>query len=149
MRRREFITLMGGGSVGMTLVGLAAAIEAITGLFLIISPSLLVWLLLGAELSSPGQALGRVAGFALLALACACWPRKTEPSTAAPALAIYNVLTTIYLFFLGIGGELVGVLLWPAVAMHAGLAILLLRTRLFSNRAGSLTVALHESAHGD
>jgi hypothetical protein len=73
----------------MTLVGLAAAIEAITGLFLIISPSLLVWLLLGAELSSPGQALGRVAGFALLALACACRSTsKIETSTTAPLSSV-------------------------------------------------------------
>ena len=41
----------------------------VTGLVLIIRPSLFVWLLFAAELSEAGQALGRLAGFALLALA--------------------------------------------------------------------------------
>jgi hypothetical protein len=117
------------------LVALAAAIEAGTGLILMVRPSALVWLLLGADLSQAGQALGRIAGFALLSLGWACWPKQEAASgtTAAPlALLIYNLLVTIYLVALGIGGELVGMLLWPAVAIHAVLSIILVRTRFFS-----------------
>ena len=40
---------------------------------------------------------------------------------------IYNLLATIYLLYLGVGGKLVGTLLWPAVALHAILTILLTR----------------------
>jgi len=116
------------------LVALAAAIEAGTGLILIIQPSALVWLLLGADLSQAGQALGRIAGFALLSLGWACWPKREAASgtTAAPlALLIYNLLVTIYLAALGVGGELVGMLLWPAVGIHAALSIILVRARFF------------------
>jgi hypothetical protein len=45
-------------------------------------------------------------------------------------MLIYNTLVTIYLAYLGIGGELVGILLWPAVALHAVLTGLLGYTRL-------------------
>jgi hypothetical protein len=45
------------------------------------------------------------------------------------ALLIYNLLTAIYLSYLGIGRELVGMLLWLAVVLHAGLAILFIRMR--------------------
>ena len=31
----------------------------------------------------------------------------------------YNALATLYLVYLGIGGEWVGRLLWPAVVLHA------------------------------
>src|SRR5262249_2663667 len=88
---------------------------------LIIRPSALVWLLLGTDLSQAGQALGRIAGFALLSLGLVCWPKREAASgtTAAPlALLIYNLLVTIYLAALGVSGELVGMLLWPAVAIH-------------------------------
>jgi hypothetical protein len=45
------------------LLGVAATLEAATGLPLMIHPPLVVRLLLGADLSGPGVALGRVAGF--------------------------------------------------------------------------------------
>jgi hypothetical protein len=116
------------------VISVAAAIEAATGVVLIIRPSALVWLLLGADLSPAGQALGRVAGFALVSLGWACWPRSetaNERTRAPLALLIYNLLTTSYLSYLGVGGELAGVLLWPAVAVHAALSIFLIRILFF------------------
>jgi hypothetical protein len=50
----------------------AAAIEAAaTSLLLIVSPALFAWLLLDAEITEPGQALGRLAGIVLLGFASA------------------------------------------------------------------------------
>ena len=118
----------------MTLVAFSAVIEALTGLVLMVQPSLLARLLLGAELSQPGQAVGRVAGFALLSLAWACWPRRgsANSSDAGPAaLLIYNLLTALFLAYLGIGGGLAGILLWPAVLLHAVLSILFAGERFF------------------
>jgi hypothetical protein len=46
------------------------------------------------------------------------------------ALLIYNLLATIYLAYLGFSGQLVGILLWPAVAVHVLLSILLGRAWL-------------------
>jgi hypothetical protein len=102
-------------------------------LLLIIRPSLFVWLLFGAELSAAGDALGRLAGFALLALALACWPGPgiaAQSIAAFRALLLFSLLTTVYLLYLGIGSGPVGPLLWPASALHAGVAIFLGRSLL-------------------
>ncbi len=48
-------------------------------------------------------------------------------------MTTYSLLVTLYLVFLGAGGEWVGPLLWPAVALHAVLTLLLART-WFSRR---------------
>ena len=112
------------------LLGLAAILEAATGLALTVQPSLVTRLLLGDGVSGAGVALGRVAGFALLSLGLACWPglESAGANTAAlRALLTYNLLVTLYLAYLGIGGRSVGSLLWPAVAIHAVLTILLAR----------------------
>ena len=63
-------------------------------------------------------AIGRVAGIALLSLGVGCWMGRHEPgiSSALTAMLVYNLLVTIYLISLGIGGELVGILLWSAIA---------------------------------
>jgi hypothetical protein len=117
----------------------AAAVEAAaTGLVLIISPPLFAWLIFGATFSAPGEALARLAGIALLGVALPAWP--ASPATSTPpsvtrALLIYNVLATIYLAYLGLAGQLVGVLLWPAVALHVLLSILLGRTWLIPDRS--------------
>ena len=108
---------------------LVAAVEAaVTGLILIIVPALFGWLILGAELSETGRALGRLAGIALFGFGLASWPAPAVegPTSTVRALSIYNLLATIYLGYLGIAGKLAGVLLWPAVALHAVLAILVI-----------------------
>jgi hypothetical protein len=111
------------------LIALAAAIEVATGLVLIIDPSLVASLLLKADLNVVGQAVGRVAGFGLLGLGLACWPGR-EPARgngAVRGLLAYNALAAIFFIYLGVRGELVGLLLWPAAVLHAALAILLAR----------------------
>jgi hypothetical protein len=116
----------------MKLVAISAALEGVTGIVLIAAPSLVAWLLFAADLPPAGQATGRVAGFALLALGLACWPAqiKTPNAAALRGLLLYNVLATLFLLYLGMSRELVGVLLWPAFAVHALLSILLARLLL-------------------
>jgi hypothetical protein len=103
----------------------AAVAEAATGLVLLIVPSLVGQLLLGEGLSGVAIPIGRVAGIALIALGIACWP-------GSPLLGMltYSALVTLYLAYLGFAGGLNGVLLWPAVALHALLSILLGRAWL-------------------
>ena len=111
------------------LLALFAVLEAATGLALMIDPRVVARLLLGADVSGAGIAVGRVAGFALLSLGLACWPGGDVASRTASALRAmltYNVLVTCYLIFLGIGSQFVGVLLWPAVAIHGLLTVLLI-----------------------
>ena len=86
-------------------VTVAAAIEVVTGLVLIVRPRLFASLLFGAEFSPAGQALSRLAGFALLALTLACWPRLgVERRAAVRALFVFSLLSALYLVYLG----------WPA-----------------------------------
>ena len=114
---------------GRTLA-FAAVLEAATGLVLIALPARVADLLLGAPLSGAGTALARCFGIALLALGLACWPgraRAESGSAALRAMLAYNVLIALCLADLGAVRHLGGVLLWPAVALHAVVALLLVR----------------------
>jgi hypothetical protein len=110
------------------VVAAAAALELPTAAVLVVDPSLFSGLLFGVAMTPPGQALGRISGVALLAFAVACWPRGGTGDASMPrlqALFLFSTLVAAYLLYLGIGGELVGILLWPAAATHAAFAILL------------------------
>ena len=109
------------------LLTLAAAIEAVTGLLLMTVPSPVVRLLLDGKISGVSVPLGRVAGFGLLSLGIACWPGRHPAGnmfSALWAMLAYNLLAAIYFLSLGIGGEWVGTLLWPAVVLHAAMTVL-------------------------
>ena len=105
----------------------AAAIEAVTGVALIIDPQAVADLLLGKDLGTAGIAVARVAGIALLSLGLGCWMSRkvANQSAALTAIFTYNLLVTMYLMFLALVGELVGILLWPAIAIHAAFTLLL------------------------
>jgi hypothetical protein len=108
----------------------ASGLEAALGLALIVDPGVVSRLLLGEGLSSAGIALGHVAGFALVALGWACWPPRAADvlvERQLQALLTYNIPLTIFLVYHGIAGTLVGILLWPAVALHAAFSFLLVR----------------------
>ena len=72
-------------------------------------------------------------GIALIALGVACWPGRT----ALCGMLTYSVLATLYLGYLGIRGEWVGPLLWPAVVLHAVLTILLAGARCRAHKEES------------
>ncbi len=107
----------------------AAVAEAATGLALVLVPSLVGHLLLGAELAGAALPVARVTGIALIALGVACWP-----GPPLIGMLIYTTLVMAYLAYIGIRGEWGGALLWPAVAVHAVLALLLARDLLAGNR---------------
>lgn len=98
----------------------AAVAEAVTGLALLIAPSLVGQLLLGEDLTGIAVPVARVAGIALIALGVACWP-----GPPLIGMLIYTTLVMAYLAYIGTRGEGAGPLLWPAVAVHAVLALLL------------------------
>jgi hypothetical protein len=114
----------------MRTIAVAAAVEILAGLVLIVSPSLVARLLLHADLNGGGEIVGRVGGFGLLGLGLACWPASapvSAKSAASRGLLAYNVLAAILFIYLGVRGTLVGALLWPAAVLHAVLAVLLAR----------------------
>jgi len=112
-----------------TLLIVTAVIEAGTGLALAMSPSAPVAMLFGSSLDTPtGLVVGRVAGSALLSLGVACWlARNDEQSRAATgliaAMLLYNTAVAAVLVYAGIGLRLTGVSIWPAVLLHAALAV--------------------------
>ena len=110
------------------ILAVAAVVEVGTGLVLMVDPAIVVAWLLGAEVSGAGTLLSRCFGIALLALGLACWPSRQRAESGAPAfraMLIYNVLIAGYLAYLGTVEHLGGLLLWPGVALHAVVALLL------------------------
>jgi hypothetical protein len=103
----------------------AAVAEATTGAALLIAPSLVGQLLLGEQLTGIAIPVARVAGIALVALGTACWP-----GPPVVGMLIYSASVTLYLAYLGFAGGLSAIFLWPAVALHIGLSILLVRAWL-------------------
>lgn len=112
-------------------LAVAAAGELGTGVLLLAFPRIVVRLLLGAEITEAGIAVSRLAGMALLGLGVACWPGE-DPAGRERALRgmlTYTVLVTLYLVYLGVVRHAAGILLWPAVAFHLLMGVLLVRGR--------------------
>ena len=104
------------------VLAFAAVAEIATGLGLLLVPSLVGQLLLGAELAGTAATVARVTGIALIALGVACWP-----GTPLLGMLTYSAAVTLYLAYVGLAGGVVGALLWPAVVLHLILTVLLAR----------------------
>ena len=106
-----------------------AAVEAATGLGLLLLPSVPFALLLGLPSGTVDAVfVGRIAGVALLAIGVASWmARKDELNPSLSGLLvgilIYNTAVTILLVYAGAVLKMTGVMLWPTVAFHAVLAV--------------------------
>lgn len=111
------------------LLVLTACLEAATGLLLLAVPALLDWLLLGGRFEAAASVVvARIAGGALLALGVACWIAGSDTSSRAAygvvaAMLIYNVTVAALLAYADVAKGTAGIALWPAVIVHAGLAV--------------------------
>jgi Ca2+/Na+ antiporter len=112
------------------ILAFAAVMEVTTGLALAIDPSLVVTWLVGMEVSGVGTAVGRCFGITLLALGLACWPdpKRAGGDATSRGMLAYNALIAFYLTFLGTVRHVGGRLLWPAIVLHAVVALLLVLT---------------------
>ena len=112
-----------------SLFVVTAVIETGAGLALMILPSAVVTLLLGSSLDTPaGLTLGRIAGAALLAQGVACWLARNDGDSRPAAglivsMLLYNSAAAASLAFANVVSGLVGIALWPAVALHAAMAV--------------------------
>jgi hypothetical protein len=91
------------------LLAIASTFKTVTGIVLIIAPTMTKFLL-GTNISSAAIAIVRMAGFGLLLLGIACWPRVEGNVQRLLAMLIYNVLTTVYLGYLRFSSESIGIL---------------------------------------
>ncbi len=92
----------------------AAVAEVATGLVLLVDPAILGRLLFGAEPTGLAPVFARAFGVTILALGLA---------PAFRTMLIYNALIAAYLAYVGVVSQSVGVLLWPAAALHAAIAL--------------------------
>jgi len=106
---------------------LAAILEMALGVMLMTDPALVARLLLGEGLFGAGAVVGRIAGLGFLSLGLACWPEGDTSirSSSFRAVLLYNVLVAGYLGVVGARGQCVGWMLWPAMALHASMSIIL------------------------
>jgi len=111
------------------LLVVTAVIEVGAGVALLGFPSATVGLLLGPPLHAPPPAtLVRSCGAVLLALGFACWlaSRDTGKPSARRMVAVmtaYNLSAAAVLGMVGMRAPSVGILLWPAVVLHAATAL--------------------------
>jgi hypothetical protein len=111
------------------LLIVTAVIELGAGVALLVSPSAVAQILLGSLVDSlAGITVGRVAGAALVSLGYACWRARDDEASRAgtglvAAMLIHNIAAVAILTHAGLGNQLTGVALWPAVALHAVMGI--------------------------
>ena len=109
------------------LLTIAAVVELLAGLALLVAPGPAASLLLGAALETVGVMVGRVAGVALLALGVACWGGRTDAGGAARsgtlrAITLYNAGAGLLLVGFAATGEARGAVVWTAGVLHLVLA---------------------------
>jgi hypothetical protein len=113
------------------ILAFASIVETLTGLALIVDPRFVVSLLVGPNTPVEEIPMGRLPGIAILALGLACWPAGQHAESGLPGfrgMLVYNALIALFLVYLFTVGHLGGILLWPAVVLHAAVALLLVWT---------------------
>jgi hypothetical protein len=124
-----------------TLFATTAVIEAGAGLALLCLPSAAAKLLLGAPLQEPAAfTVARVGGAGLFTLGIACWLARSDTESSAArglttAMVIYNLGVAFILGAAGLRLQPVGVILWPAVVLHAAMTAWCITTVLNLKRA--------------
>jgi hypothetical protein len=113
------------------ILAFASIVEIATGVALMIDPRFVVALLVGPNAPVEEIPMGRFPGIAIFALGLACWPSREHTEGSSPVfrgMLVYNVLIALFLVYLFKVGHLGGVLLWPGVALHAVVALLMVWT---------------------
>ena len=101
-----------------------AVIETGAGLTLLILPSTTAVLLLDVPLQAAAEVtVARVAGMALVTLGVASWLARGDTQGRAArgfvgAMVLYNLGVALVLGDAGVASHLIGIALWPAVALH-------------------------------
>jgi hypothetical protein len=106
-----------------------AAVEGVLGLFLVMLPDRPLTLLIGADNLAPETLLvGRFAGVALLAIGVVSGLARDDGGSPAlravlAGILTYDVAAAALLVYAAIVMQMAGPVLWPAVVLHAVLAV--------------------------
>jgi len=119
----------------------SALIEGVSGLALLIWPSLTLDLLVGSSAALPPLTMVRAAGAALLALGVAdgIGSRRGKSGFArglASAMTLYNFGAAAGLAFAGIKWPPGGAILWPGFLLHAAMGVWCVLCLLRARRTG-------------
>ena len=116
------------GRATRVVMRLGVAIELVIGLTLLVIPGVVIRTLIGADGGTTSTIVGRVLGGALVALgiAGASGRIRTPERPIVLAYVVYNVSAATILAAASVAGTASGILLWPVVAVHALLALVLL-----------------------
>lgn len=110
------------------LLSVTGVLETATGSGLLLAPSMVIELLLGAAPDAPaGITVSRVVGVAMLSLGVACWLSRAEAARGAAkglvaAVLLYNVGVVVVLVLARTGLAPVGIAFWPVVVAHVAMA---------------------------
>jgi hypothetical protein len=111
----------------------AALLEMGTGLLLLAVPELFARLLLGGEATGAGVVISRICGLGLLSLGVTWWFGKQT----ARGVLLYNGSVAAYLLYVALDGKFRGILLIPALLVHAVLTVLLIAQQVSRNRVAT------------
>jgi hypothetical protein len=117
----------------------AAWLEIIIGASLLVMANLACRLLFGTLPVGLAVPEAHFAGIGLVGLGIACLPSKVPGPDRSPVLGllVFNVGAAVFLAWVGIATAYRGVLLWPAVVLHAAISIGLLLNLLAPNHRNS------------
>ena len=134
---------------GEATLRLSAALELGTGLALLAGPGAVIKILIGSPAAAPLALVGRVFGGGLVALGIAGLLADGEPPTRGVICAFtsYNASTAAILGAAGASGTADGVLLWPVVVIHAGVAAALAPYALRAGPESRARLFLRRSPH--
>jgi hypothetical protein len=120
--------------VARLVMRFSAAVEVVTGLALLAIPSVVIGALVGTDGGATSTVVGRILGGALVGLGIAGASVSASPPERRIVLGYvaYDMLTAAVLAVASISGTAGGVLLWPVVAVHTILAVVLLGSLLAS-----------------
>ena len=126
--RERLTSALTDGRATRVVMRLGVAIELIIGFTLLVIPDVVIRALIAADGGTTSTIVGRVLGGALIGLgiAGASARGRTPERPIVLAYVVYNVSTAAVLAAAGVAGTASGILLWPVVAVHALLALVLL-----------------------
>jgi len=109
------------------LLAIAAVVECLTGVAIILVPGIVIALLLGVEPNSAAIMIARLLGVALLCIGIACWGATGDTVGSARtgtlrAITLYNAGVGLSLVAYAAGGMAHGWLVWIASILHLCLA---------------------------